>query len=72
MENFVYWEEKDGKQMHMEYIQGDRISELGSDSGSGGGMLFLMKRLARKASLRNKNLNKIRKRDGEIFGERVL
>ena len=35
-------------------------------------MLFLMKRLARKASLRNKNLNKIRKRDGEIFGERVL
>lgn len=50
----------------------DRIRELVTDSGIGGGMLFLRKRLAEKASLMSNNLNKIRKSDGEIFWERVL
>lgn len=49
----------------------DRIRELASDSGSRGGMLFLMKRLAEKSSLMSNNLNKIRESDMEIFLERV-
>lgn len=50
----------------------DRIRELVTDSGIGGGMLFLRKRLAEKASRMSNNLNKLRKSDGEIFWERVL